>query len=271
MTSTLHGEIAVVTGGASGIGRACAYELATRGATVVIVDRDTAMAEEVIAGLPGAGRHRQVRVDVTDADDITRAAEQVAADVGDVSVLVTSAGIAQRPTSPILLPVEEWDAVMRTNVRGTWLCAAVFGTAMARRGRGSVVTIASITGFRSTPLHAYGSGKAAIVQMTTNLAGEWGRRGVRVNGVAPGYTRTPMLQARIDSGERDRTALEETSALGRLVEPAEVARVVAFLAGPEASAITGVTIPVDAGWLVAPSWQTYGGVPTTQPAEAAGV
>jgi NAD(P)-dependent dehydrogenase (short-subunit alcohol dehydrogenase family) len=260
----LDGEVAVVTGGASGIGQACAEELAARGARVVIADINADAAKSVAAGLPDAA---YVELDVTDERAVTEVAAAVEAEHGPVSILVTSAGITQRPVPPHELGVETFDQVMRVNVRGTWLSAVAFGMPMVRRRRGSVVTIASVTGLASTPLHSYGSGKAAIVAMTANLASEWGRAGVRVNGVAPGYTRTPLLQNLIDSGERDPSTIEEASALRRLVESSEVATAVAFLAGPDASAVTGVTLPVDAGWLVAPTWQTYGGIRTEHPGE----
>jgi NAD(P)-dependent dehydrogenase (short-subunit alcohol dehydrogenase family) len=110
------------------------------------------------------------------------------------------------------------------------------------------------------PLHAYGPAKAAVISMTECLAAEWGPAQVRVNCVSPGYTRTPALQTAIDRGERDPSALADNSALGRLVEPTEIARAVAFLCSPLAAAITGVNLPVDCGWLVAPSWHTYGGL-----------
>jgi len=109
-------------------------------------------------------------------------------------------------------------------------------------------------------LHAYTPAKAAVIAMTECLAAEWGRSGVRVNAVSPGYTRTPALQAAIDHGQRDVTSLKENSALGRLVEPEEIACAVAFLVSDDALAITGINLPVDAGWLVATSWNTYGGL-----------
>ena len=144
--------------------------------------------------------------------------------------------------------------------RGTYVAAVVFGTRMAARRRGSIVNIASVAGMRSMPLHAYAPAKAAVIAMTECLAAEWGPAQVRVNAVSPGYTRTPALQAAIDKGERDVSALERNAALGRLVEPTEIARAVAFLASPDAAAITGANLPVDCGWLVAGSWHTYGGL-----------
>jgi NAD(P)-dependent dehydrogenase (short-subunit alcohol dehydrogenase family) len=153
-----------------------------------------------------------------------------------------------------------WDDVVRIDQRGTYVASVAFGRRMATRGRGSIVNIASIAGMRSMPLHAYAPAKAAVIAMTECLAAEWGRSGVRVNAVSPGYTLTPALQAAIDKGERDVSALNDNSALGRMVTPEDVARAVAFLASDGASAITGINLPVDCGWLVAPSWHTYGGV-----------
>jgi NAD(P)-dependent dehydrogenase (short-subunit alcohol dehydrogenase family) len=100
--------------------------------------------------------------------------------------------------------------------------------------------------------------------MTAGLAAEWGRTGVRVNAVSPGYTRTEALQAAIDRGDRDPSDLMSQAAMGRLVEPHEVAVGVAFLLSPQATAITGINLPVDAGWLAGSTWQTYGGVPDLQ-------
>lgn len=263
LTGQMRGRVAVVTGGASGIGAATARLLASRGALTVIADRAENAAKDLADELGGLA----VTLDVTDAEATERAAELVERAAGPVDVLVTSAGVTQFPTRPERFAIEDWDSVLRIDLRGTYTSAVAFGTRMARRGRGSIVTIASVTALRSTPLHAYGPGKAAVVHLTANLAAEWGRSNVRVNCVAPGYTRTPMVQAMIDRGERDPSVMESNAALGRLVEAGEVAAAIAFLAGDEAAAITGITLPVDAGWLVTPSWQTYGGLPHARPEE----
>jgi NAD(P)-dependent dehydrogenase (short-subunit alcohol dehydrogenase family) len=258
--SGFGGRVAVVTGGASGIGEATARLLASRHARVVVADLDETQADVVADQIGGTS----VTFDVTDPEATERAAAHVEAAVGRVEVLVTSAGIAQRPTAPEQFDIADWEAVLSVDLRGTWLSAKAFGSRMARRGGGSVVTIASVTALRSTPLHAYGPAKAAVAHLTANLAAEWGRSGVRVNCVAPGYTLTPLLQKMIDAGERDPATMARTAAMGRLVDADEVARAIAFLASEEAAAITGVTLPVDAGWTVAPSWATYGGVPATR-------
>lgn len=247
--------VAVVTGGASGIGAACCRELAARGATVALLDRD----ERVRAMARETGGRAWI-VDVADEAAMHACAEAIEADLGPVEILVNSAGVIQVPVAPERIAMTTWDEVVRVDQRGTYLAAVVFGTRMAARRRGSIINIASIAGMRSMPLHAYAPAKAAVISMTECLAAEWGPAQVRVNAVSPGYTRTPALQAAIDKGERDVSLLERSSALGRMVTPEDIARAVAFLAGPDAAAITGVNLPVDCGWLVAGSWQGYGGL-----------
>jgi NAD(P)-dependent dehydrogenase (short-subunit alcohol dehydrogenase family) len=256
--SSLRG-VAVVTGGASGIGAACCRELARRGATVAVLDLNGAAAG-AIAGECGG---RAWAADVTDAPGIAACAAAIEAELGAVEILVNSAGILQAPLPPERLPLPTWDKVVSVDQRGTYVASVTFGQRMAERRRGSIINIASIAGMRSMPLHAYAPAKAAVIAMTECLAAEWGPMQVRVNAVSPGYTRTPPLQRAIERGERDVSALVGNAALGRLVEPDEVARVVAFLAGGEASAITGVNLPVDCGWLLAPPWHTYGGLRQT--------
>jgi NAD(P)-dependent dehydrogenase (short-subunit alcohol dehydrogenase family) len=253
--STRIDGVAVVTGGASGIGAACARELAARGARIAVLDR-AERAEDVARELGGLA----FRADVADEDGLVRCAAAIERELGPVEILVNSAGVIQVPNPPEALDMHIWDEIVRVDQRGTYVACVVFGTRMKARGRGSIVNIASIAGMRSMPLHAYAPAKAAVIAMTECLAAEWGPAGIRVNAVSPGYTRTPALQAAIDKGERDVSALARNAALGRLVEPEDIARAVAFLAGPEAAAITGINLPVDCGWLVAPSWHTYGGL-----------
>jgi NAD(P)-dependent dehydrogenase (short-subunit alcohol dehydrogenase family) len=255
----LHG-VAVVTGGASGIGAACCREWARRGATVAVLDLNGAAAAAVARECGG----RAWVADVTDETGIAACAAAIEAELGAVEILVNSAGILQAPRPPEHLPMATWDSVVSVDQRGTYVASVAFGRRMAERRRGSIVNIASIAGMRSMPLHAYAPAKAAVIAMTECLAAEWGPMQVRVNAVSPGYTRTPPLQAAIERGERDVSAVVNNAALGRLVEPDEVARVVAFLVGPEASAITGVNLPVDCGWLLAPPWHTYGGLRQTR-------
>jgi NAD(P)-dependent dehydrogenase (short-subunit alcohol dehydrogenase family) len=132
---------------------------------------------------------------------------------------------------------------------------------MTRRGRGSIVNIASIAGSMPGPLHAYGPAKAGVVMMTANLAGEWGRSGVRINCLSPGHTLTKFIREKIEAGARDATPLEDFTALGRMVLPEEIANAVLFLASDMSSAVTGVNLLVDCGATVTGGWRPYGWVP----------
>lgn len=252
--SDFEGSLAVVTGGASGIGEAAARQLAARGAKVAVTDIDRPAAERVAEAIGGSAWG----FDVSNPEAVEAAAAEIEEAHGPVSVLVTSAGVLQPPLAPAELDISTWERITAVNQRGVWLCCKAFGERMAKRGRGAIVNIASVAGMRSMPLHAYSPTKAAVIEITACLATEWGRNGVRVNAVSPGFTATPAIQAAIDRGERDPAAIEASAAMGRMVRPEEVAEAIAFLASDAASAITGITLPVDCGWLVKPSWNTYG-------------
>jgi NAD(P)-dependent dehydrogenase (short-subunit alcohol dehydrogenase family) len=262
MNDPLRGRVAVVTGGASGIGQACSRLLTERGAIVVIADVDGAAAAKA-AGEIGC---RHVVLDVCDAPMIGAAVAEIESDVGPVAILVNSAGIVQAPLAPENLPLQLIDKVMQVNQRGLYLCSAAFGMRMVSRRRGAIVNIASIAGMRSMPLHVYAPVKAAVIAITECLAAEWGPSGVRVNTVSPGYTLTPAIKSAIERGQRDPALMRQSAALGRMIEPVEIARAVAFLVSDDAAAITGVNLPVDGGWLVATSWTTYGGLRRPQEA-----
>jgi NAD(P)-dependent dehydrogenase (short-subunit alcohol dehydrogenase family) len=230
--------------------------MAARGARVVVADLNAEAAAKMAAEVGGVA----MGVDVRDADAVQALADRVEREVGPTDIVVTSAGIVQPPLPPEDLPLELYDNVVAVNLRGTYLTARAFAAYMLKRRSGAIVTISSVTAERSTPLHAYAPTKAAVTNLTMGLASEWGRAGIRVNTVEPGYTRTPALQDQIDRGYRDPTLLEDNSALGRMVEPEEIARAVGFLVSDEASAITGIAMPVDAGYFCAGSWHPYGGV-----------
>lgn len=257
-----HRPISIVTGGASGIGLACVHNLLARGDQVIVLDLPNTWNTETA---PNALFYE---CDVTDEAALRALAERIEQQHGPVCTLVNSAGIIQPKLPPERLDMSLWDKVIAVDQRGTYLCCALFGARMAAHGSGAIVNIASITGSRSVPLHAYAPAKAAVISITQCLAVEWGRSGVRVNSVSPGYTLTPALQAAIDRGDRNVDELANPTALGRLIDPKEVADAVAFLTSPQATAITGIDLPVDAGWLVGAPWQTYGGVPSARPQAA---
>ena len=251
-----NGRVAVVTGGASGIGAACVRKLATLGARVAIADRRQDAAEAV-AGECGA---RAFAMDVGEEVSVKAAADAVEAALGPVDVLVNCAGVLQRTLPPGELTLAEWDFVVRIDLRGTYLCCSEFGVRMATRGRGAIVNIASVAGMRSGPLHAYGPAKAGVLSLTETLAAEWGPKGVRVNAVSPGFTHTPALDKGMVTKTLDAATMAAHSALGRLVRADEIAAAVVFLASDLASAVTGANLPVDAGYLVATPWASYGGL-----------
>ncbi len=254
-------RIAVVTGGASGIGRAAALRLARDGDFVVVADVNKAAADDVAAEIRAAGGEAAARMlDVADADAVEAFAAAVWAEHGAVGVLVNSAGILQNPTTVADMPLDEHDRVWAVNYRGTYLCCRAFGARMVAAAGGTIVNIASVAGFRSFPLPAYAPGKAAIVSLTQELAGDFGTSGVRVNAVAPGYVLSPAMKARIDSGHRDPTTMERTTPMGRLILPEEIADGIHFLCSDAARAITGVTLPIDGGWLAGVTYLTYGGI-----------
>lgn len=250
------GRTALVTGGASGIGLACAELLAARGARIVLADLDPERTRDAAAALQA----HALAFDVADRAAVAAAQAQLTAESIAVDLLVNCAGIVQSPEPPDRLPIDDFRRVVAIDFEGTYHCCAEFGSAMAQRGRGAIVNIASVAGMRSMPLHAYSPAKAAVISLTECLAAEWGRSGVRVNCVSPGYTVTAALQQQIDLGLRDPEKLKHNSALGVLIAPADIARVIAFLLSDEAAVITGANLAADAGWLVAGSWATFGGV-----------
>jgi NAD(P)-dependent dehydrogenase (short-subunit alcohol dehydrogenase family) len=250
------GRVALITGGASGIGLASATMLASRGWRVVIGDLNV---EQCRAAAQPIGAEFSV-FDVADEKATEHAIAEIEARVGPVDALMANAGVMQRATPPEDFQLADFDRIVAVNLRGVYLSCVAAGRRMAVRGRGGIVITGSIAGLRALPLHAYAPTKAAVVHLATCLATEWGRSGVRVNAVSPGYVTTPPLMAAIERGQRDPDQLSETSALGRMVEPVEVARAVAFLLSDDAGAITGVNLPVDAGWLAACHMATYGGV-----------
>ena len=251
-------RLVVVTGAASGIGEACARRFAAAGDHVVVADRNLEGAQRVAAALGARGT--ALHIDLGDEHSIERAAREVAESMGTAHVLVNCAGVLQRTLPPEQLSLKEWDIVSRIDLRGTYLSCVAFGAPMAARGHGAIVNIASVAGMRSGPLHAYGPAKAGVISIGECLAAEWGPKGVRVNTVSPGWTQTPALDKGIATGTLDEGHMVASTALGRLVRADEIAAAVHFLASAQASAITGVNLPVDAGFIVATPWMGYGGL-----------
>jgi NAD(P)-dependent dehydrogenase (short-subunit alcohol dehydrogenase family) len=248
-------RVALIIGGGSGIGETTGHLMRQRGWRVAIADQDGAAAARVAAALGGYG----LAMDIASEAEVESGAVVIEEKFGPVHGLVVCAAIFQDVAPPDKLPMAVWERTLQVNLTGTYLANRAFGTRMARRGAGSIVNIASIAALGSMPVHAYGTSKAAVVHLTLNLAGEWGRAGVRVNCISPGSTLVPRVEERLKSG---RYAADPGSftALGRIVKPNEVAEAIEFLASDRASAITGVNLVVDAGWHVAGTWAQHGGI-----------
>jgi NAD(P)-dependent dehydrogenase (short-subunit alcohol dehydrogenase family) len=250
--------VAVVTGGASGIGEATARRFAADGHSVAILDIN-AVAGEAAAKSIGA---RFYACDVADAKAVDAAAAKVEGDLGPAGILVTSAGLIPNAEAIMEMDMEAHDRMWAVNYNGTVHAARAFARQMIPRNAGAIVTLGSINSRLPLPIPAYNMGKAAIERLTQLLAVELGRHGIRVNSVGPTYVMTPPLRAKVEAGQRDLNKIMAVHALNRLPEPADIANAIAFLCSDQASAITGILLPIDAGWLAAVSYRTYaGGVP----------
>lgn len=246
--------LVVVTGGQSGIGAATVRVLAGAGARPLVLD----IAAGGDTAPPAIGW--PAPVDVSDETAVAEAVAAIEAEHGPIGGLVNAAGILGRMHPPERLRVADWDREMAVDLRGTFLMCRAVGPRMAARRAGAIVNVASVVGVSSAPVHGYGPAKAAVINLTATLAAEWGPAGVRVNAVSPGFTRTPALEAGLRHGVLSEDDLTRGAALRRLVDPAEVGCVIAWLLGPDASAVTGANIPVDAGFLAGITWQAYGGL-----------
>ncbi len=243
MDKVLQGEVALVTGASRGIGAAIADELARLGATVVGTATSDNGAAAIGERLQAAGGHGR-KLDVTDGAAVDALVDEIAKSFGPITILVNNAGIT-RDNLLLRMKDEEWNDILDTNLTSVYrTCKAVMrGMMKARKGR--IVNIASVVGVTGNPGQAnYAAAKAGIIAFSKSLAKEVGSRGVTVNVVAPGFIDTDMTRALPDSA---REALLGQIALGRLGEPADIARAVAFLAGPAGAYITGETLHVNGG------------------------
>ena len=239
------GRTALVTGGAKGIGAATAERLASEGARVVVADFDEAAAEETAGRIGG----RAIRCDVTSRSDV-EAAVALAADSGRLDVLVTSAGII-RDNLVHKVTDDDWEAVIATHLRGSFLAAQAAQAVMTKQGGGAMVLISSTSALGNRGQANYSAAKAGIQGLTKTLAIELGRFGVRANCVAPGFIATAMTQQTADrlgvSFEDFQTAVAEQVPLQRVGQPEDVASVIAFLCSDDAAYVSGQVIYVRGG------------------------
>ena len=246
MTQELRFEapVAVITGGAQGIGLATAETMAASGYQVVILDLKGSVAAAAGLGQSAIG----IDCNVTQEAEVDAAFKEIAARFGRVDALVTSAGIVA--VAPALTcDSGEFERVLSVNVTGSFLPARAAARMMQAARAGSIVMIGSVYGIGGAPQRtAYCASKGAVHNLAQSLAGEWGPLGIRVNVVAPTGTRTPMVQDLIERGLYDLAGVEGRTPLGQLADPQDIAEACAFLCTPAARMISGVILPVDGGW-----------------------
>lgn len=249
------GKLAVVLGGGNGIGAATARLMKKRGWRVVVADLSMEAAQSVAAEVDGPA----YCIDVSDLPAVEKLAADIEEKHGPVHTLVVCAAMFQERYAPEDFPMDVYSKILKVNIEGTFFANRVFGTRMAKRGAGSIVNVSSVNALKSSPTHAYGPSKAAVVNITANLASQWGRSGVRVNSVSPGATAVARVLARAPG--RYAKDLEQQMPLGRRITPEEVAEGIEFLASERASAISGIDMPIDGGSMAANGWTLYGGIP----------
>jgi NAD(P)-dependent dehydrogenase (short-subunit alcohol dehydrogenase family) len=255
MSAGLGGVHALVTGAGRGIGAAIATTLALEGARVTLLGRNGAELEAHAATLPAAADAQVVLADVSDEDAVRGAFARARERHGQVTILINNAGISG--SAPFAkLERATWDATIAVNLTGSYLCAREVITEMVGAGYGRIVNVASTAGLVGGPyIAAYNAAKHGVIGLTRSLAAEFGRKGITVNAVCPGFTETAMLERTLERIARTTgrtedgamTALLARNPLGRFVRPEEVAGVVAWLCRADAGAVNGQAIVIDGG------------------------
>jgi len=241
-----EGQVALITGGARGLGYTIARRLGQEGARVALLDRDARAGEDARTRLAREGIEALFLAgDVAEEADVERAVQAVVEQWGRLDVLVNNAGILGTPGNLWETPVEEMDRVYRVNLRGVYLCCQKAVPVMLRQGYGRIVNISSVAGKEGNPRMAhYSATKAGVIALTKSLAKELARTPIRVNCITPGLMRTAMTA---DLSEEEFRFLAEKIPMGRTVEPEEVASLVAWVASPECSASLGAVFDATGG------------------------
>lgn len=246
MSGRLAGRVTVISGSSRGIGRAVARAFLAEGAKVVVNSRNARVAAELARdlGVDAVG----VGADVTTEAGAAALVQGAVDAFGRLDVFVNNAGTAAAGET-VDLTLDEWRRVVDLNMTAVFLCAREAARYMLAAGGGAIINTASVQAFAPFPRRlVYGSTKAAVVMMTKIMAAEWAPT-IRVNAVAPGYVRTDMTERLRAEGRIDFDAISRRTPQGRLAEPDEIAGAYIYLAGPEATFVTGETIVVDGGWL----------------------
>jgi len=244
----LKGEKAIVTGGGQGLGREMALALAEAGADVAVVQRRVEVAEQTAEEIRKLGRDSlAMKVDVSKAEDIRNMVAAAKDRFGKIDILINNAGIGHH-VSALDMTEEDWDSMIDIHLKGTFLCSQMVGREMVKQKKGSIINIASMSGFiinRPQPQAHYNTAKAGIAHLTKSLAMEWAKFNIRVNAIAPGYMKTPMLKRVTDKIAEEWLSL---SPMGRFGEPYEIKGLALFLASKASTFMTGTTIVIDGGY-----------------------
>ncbi|MCY3780618.1 MAG: 3-oxoacyl-[acyl-carrier-protein] reductase [Chloroflexi bacterium] len=244
-----EGKVALVTGGGRGIGRAICLELAAQGAALIVnYVNNSQSAEDTAAAIRASGGQAlSLQADVSDAGQVSSLFKEAKSVHGAVDILVNNAGIT-RDNIIMMMKPDDFDIVQATNLRSCWLCCKEAARIMMRKRAGSIINITSVVGIAGNGGQTnYAASKAGIIGLTKSLAKELAPRGVRVNAVAPGFVETDMTA---DLADDLKGAALEAIPLGRMGDPEDIAKAVAFLASADASYITGQTLVVDGGMVM---------------------
>jgi NAD(P)-dependent dehydrogenase (short-subunit alcohol dehydrogenase family) len=248
----LDGKVALITGAGRGIGRSMAVTFAEAGADIAIIDVNLEAAEEAAREVRAMGRQAiAVKADVGEPADVDAMVARTVAELGGIHILVNNAGIVDQGVPTIESSVERWDEVMRVIVRGTYLCCRRAGQWMVEHRTGKIVNISSVAALTGlAPRPAYVPAKGAVIDLTHTLAVEWAQYGINVNCITPGFCLTPLSEEAFRRAGADLSKIGQNIPMGRLALPQDIADAALFLVSDAATYITGVTLPVDGGWLV---------------------
>ena len=249
MAGTLDGKVAFITGGGSGIGQATAKVFAREGARIVVADIDESGGRQTVSEIADLGAEALfVLADVSEEDQVISAIRQTVDHFGGLDCAFNNAGIGGEFTPLANYSRKAWDRVIAVNLTGVWLCVQQEIRYMVANGGGAIVNTASTAGLRGSPLiPAYSASKHGVIGITKSAAKGYGKDGIRVNAVCPGVIETPLAAPLIDDPSISEPLLARY-ALGRFGRPAEVGEVVAWLCSDAASFVTGIAMPVDAGY-----------------------
>jgi 3-oxoacyl-[acyl-carrier protein] reductase len=242
-------KVAIITGASKGIGKGIAERYAREGASVVVASRSMDLLSVIAEGIKHHGGHAlALEVDVRQSESVQAMIDKAVKEFGRVDIMVNNAGISMAHPSETLAP-DDWTRALETDLFGVFYGCQSAGRQMIRQGSGCIINITSMYGLVAAPMRAaYCASKAAGNMLTKVLAGEWAAKKIRVNAIAPGYVRTELVQGLLEKGMLPVDAIEKRTPQGRMGEVEDVLGAAVFLAGEEASYVTGSILTVDGGW-----------------------